>query len=70
MVQLNDMQKHEIVFRHTINKQSIRKISLDMKINRITVNKWLKKYNNDDNFNRKNGSGRKKRLSTLSKLQT
>ena len=60
MVQLTDAQKYEIVFRHTINHESNRKISLEMKINRISVTKWLDKYKKDGNFDRHAGSGRKK----------
>lgn len=62
MVQLTEAQKYEIVFRHTINHESIRKISLEMRINRISITKWLNKYNKDGNFDRQNGSGRKKSL--------
>ena len=57
MAQLTEAQKYEIVFRHTINYDSIRKISLEMKINRISVTKWLNKYDKDGNFNRQSGSG-------------
>jgi len=60
MVQLTEKQKYEIIFRSEINSDSSRKISQDMKINRITVTKWLDKYNNENNIDRKVGSGRKK----------
>ena len=35
-------------------------IANDLKITRITVAKWIKKYKEDNNIDRKIGSGRKK----------
>ncbi len=60
MVQLTEKQKYEILFRVDINNQSLRKISEEMNINRLTVTKWFKQYKNDGNLDRTPGSERKK----------
>jgi transposase len=60
MPQLSEKHKYEIIFRHDINKESMRNISKNMNINRLTISKWIKKYNLDNNFDRLSGSGRKK----------
>lgn len=67
MAQLTDAQKHEIVFRKNINKESFRAISDNMEINRATVTKWYNKYTKDGNFDRAEGSGRKKKKCRLKK---
>jgi transposase len=60
MSQLSEKQKYEIIFRHE-NNESSRQISKSMKIARSTVIRWIKKYADDKNIYRKNGSGRKRK---------
>jgi hypothetical protein len=69
MSQLTDKQKYEIVFRKDINNESLRSISTTMDINRASATKWYKQYTISGNFNRAEGSGRKKKLSQLKKLK-
>jgi len=60
MVQLTEKQKYEIIVRDELN-QSSRYIANEMKINRKSVLKWIKKYKNNKTINRKEGSGRKRK---------
>ena len=63
MVQLSNKQKYEIIVRHELG-YAIRKIAYDMRINKDTVRIWLKRYRENNNIKRKNGSGRKKKTTT------
>lgn len=57
-------QKQKIISKYNIGK-TIREISLDMKINKNTVNKWIKRYQENGNLKRKRGSGlNKKKVQT------
>ena len=61
MVQLTEEQKYEIIFKYKMGN-SIKQISNDMSINKNTVNKWLIRYKNQGNIDRKEGSGRRKKI--------
>ena len=60
MVQLSDKQKYEIIINYE-KGYSTREISENMKINRKTVIRWIKRYNDKNSVRRKEGSGRKKK---------
>ena len=49
-------QKQKIICKYNIG-DTIRQIAQDMKINKNTVNKWTKQYNEQGNLKRKRGSG-------------
>ncbi len=52
-MQLSEKRRYEIIIRHD-NKQSSRKISKEMNINRKTVLHWIKIYNETNNVLSKN----------------
>ena len=54
-------RKQTIISKYNEGK-TIREISLDMKINKSTANKWLKQYHEHGNLKRKRGSGLKKKI--------
>ena len=58
-MQLTEKQKYEIIILREHNYK-INEIADKMKINRITVMKWIKNYGKNKNIERKEGSGRKK----------
>ena len=53
---LSEIKKFEIIVKHN-DGLSIRKISSEMKIDKKTVNRWILRYKNQGNLNRKIGSG-------------
>ena len=59
MSKLTEKQKYEIIIKHEMNISNSQ-IAKEMSITRPTVIKWIKRYNEEENVNRKIGSGRKK----------
>ena len=59
MVQLTDKQKYEIIVKHEM-KINNTEIAKSMSISRPTIINWIKRYNNSNSIDRKDGSGRKK----------
>lgn len=59
MVQLTEKQKYEIIVKHEMGINNT-KISTSMKISRPTIINWIKRYNESESIDRKEGSGRKK----------
>ena len=57
---LTSVQKMEILFKYK-NGNSMRAISTDMKINLKTINKWIKRFIEDNSLQRKKGTGLYKR---------
>jgi transposase len=47
-------QKHEIIIKHEMGF-SIREIANEMKINKNSVTRWLDRYNENNNVDRKKG---------------
>lgn len=60
MVQLSDMDKMRIIINYE-NGLSMREIAEKMNISKNTVSKWITEYKKTNKFERKQGSGRKKR---------
>ena len=54
-------QKKTIISKYNEGK-TIREITQDMKINKNTVNKWTKQYNEQGTLKRKRGTGLYKRI--------
>ena len=62
MVQLTEKQKYEIIILREQNFK-INEIADKMNINRKTVMTWINKFQKDNNIERKEGSGRKRKTS-------
>lgn len=48
-MQITEVQKFEIIVKHN-NGMSIRKIAEEMKINKNTVDLWIKRYKHNKNY--------------------
>ena len=56
-VPISDKNKYVIVYLHEKGFTNLR-IAEELKINRSTVKTWIDRYNEQNNINRKIGSGR------------
>jgi transposase len=61
---LSEIQKYELITKYNAG-MSMADISKNMKINKNTICKWIVRYRETGNLNRKRGSGKFKRINNI-----